>query len=321
MRKIISATIVWAMMFLVLFLNITAEAAGNKPLVGVAWRGDTSETFEAACKAIEAAGGIPVVLDQVRSADLEYTADGKIIGYKDENGALTLEGGKLVRCNTWQNSNVQMAIGKLGAVVFPGGQDISPSLYYTPQPVLSKEGFNAERDVSDYLLMSYCLEKDIPILAICRGMQMLAVVSGADLIQDIPDYMAGLGKNYKYEHRNEPNEQGYRDFAFHDVIVTEKNSVLAQLTNKNTISNVPSWHHQAVKSIDGTRLKTTGISRTNGADIIEAVERPDKTFVLGLQYHPEIAVVRHLDENSIVYFKAIVNLAKENSSEAIQQME
>ncbi|WP_027406825.1 gamma-glutamyl-gamma-aminobutyrate hydrolase family protein [Anaerovibrio sp. RM50] len=319
MRRIISATIVWAMMFLVLFLNITAEAAGNKPLVGVAWRGDTAESFEAACQAIEAAGGTTVVLDQVRSADLEYTADGKIIGCKDENGALTLEGGKLVRCNTWQNSNVQMAIGKIGAVVFPGGQDISPSLYYTPQPVLSKEGFNAERDVSDYLLMSYCLEKDIPILAICRGMQMLAVVSGADLIQDIPDYMASLGKSYKYEHRNEPKEQGaYRDFAFHDVTVTEKDSLLAQLTKRNLISNVPSWHHQAVNSIDGTRLQITGITRTNGTDIIEVVERPDKTFALGLQYHPEIAVVRHLDENSIAYFKAIVNLAKEHSSKAIR---
>ncbi|MBQ1890499.1 MAG: gamma-glutamyl-gamma-aminobutyrate hydrolase family protein, partial [Selenomonas sp.] len=56
------------------------------------------------------------------------------------------------------------------------------------------EGYSAERDVSDYLLMSYCLEKDVPVLAICRGMQMLSVVSGADIIQDIPTYMSGLGK-------------------------------------------------------------------------------------------------------------------------------
>ena len=50
---------------------------------------------------------------------------------------------------------------------------------------------------------------------------------------------------------------------------------------------------------------------TDGIDVIEAVERPDKTFVLGLQYHPEIAVVRGLDDCSIEYFKAIVGMAKQ----------
>ena len=72
--------IAWAMMFFVMFMNLTAEAAENKPLVGVAWREGKSETFEATCRAIEIAGGTPVVLKQIRSADLEYTADGKIIG-------------------------------------------------------------------------------------------------------------------------------------------------------------------------------------------------------------------------------------------------
>ena len=324
MRKIASITIVWAMLFIVLCLNITAEAAENKPFVGIAWRGASasSETFEAVCRAIEAAGGIPIVLNQIRSADIEYTEDGTMIRFKDKNGALTLDGGKLIRCNTWQNSNVEEATEKIGAVVFPGGSDISPSLYYTPQPVFRSEGFIAEHDVSDYLLMSYCLEKDIPILAICRGMQMLGVVSGADIIQDIPDYMAELGKSYDFKHRNEPPQPGaYRDFAFHDVTVTERESILGRLTKGNIISNVPSWHHQAIKSIEGTRLKITGITVTNGTNMIEAVERPDKTFVLGLQYHPEIAVVRQMDENSIVYFRTIVNMAKRYYSSTGRQIE
>lgn len=315
MRKKASTAILWAMMFLALFLNITAEAAENKPLVGVAWHNKPSETFEATCRAIEAAGGIPVILKQVRSADLDYTEDGTIIHGKEENGALTAEAGKLIRCNTWQNSDVETVVKDVGAVVFPGGSDISPSLYYAPRPALQPGRFSAERDVSDFLLMSYCLEKDIPILAICRGMQMLGVVSGADLIEDIPDYMAELGKSYAFEHRNpRPRKGAYRDFAFHDVTVTERDSILARLTKGTLISNVPSWHHQAIKSTDGTRLKITGINVTNGIRIIEAVERPDKTFALGLQYHPEIAVVRQLDETSIVYFQTIVAMAKGYSS-------
>ena len=320
MKKITSPVTIWLTMFIVFFLNITVQAAETKPFIGVAWHNNPGETYEAVCRAIEEAGGIPVILDQIRSADMEYAKDGTMIRFKDENGALTLEGGKLVRCNTWQDSGAETVMENIGAIVFPGGSDISPSLYYAPQPVCRSEGFSAERDVSDYLLMSYCLEKDIPILAICRGMQMLAVVSGADIIQDIPDYMAKMGKSYAFEHRNEPSKQGaYRDFAFHDVIVTEKESILSHLTKGNIISNVPSWHHQAVKNIEGTRLKITGITVTNGTNMIEAVERPDKTFSLGLQYHPEIAVVRRTDENSIAYFRAIVNMAKRYNSSSMRQ--
>lgn len=216
----------------------------------------------------------------------------------------------MVKTNTWQNSNVEEVMEGISVIVFPGGEDISPSLYYEPCDVETNEGFSAERDVSDYLLMSYCLEKDINVLAICRGMQMLSVVSGAEVIQDIPVYFKELGINYGYEHRNEPETQGeYRDFAFHDVVVTGHDSLLYQLMGVDTIKDVPSWHHQAVASIRGTRLKVTGTVEVSGIEMIEAVERPDKSFVLGVQYHPEIAVVRDLDSTSISYFKKIVDLA------------
>ena len=62
--------------------------------------------------------------------------------------------------------------------------------------------YSAERDVSDYLLFSYCLEKNIPILAICRGMQMLSIVSGAEIVQDIPRWFAEEGAEYCYQHRD-----------------------------------------------------------------------------------------------------------------------
>ena len=305
-RKILCAVLT---IILVMLVSASAET-GEKPIVGVAWRSNQdSETFVAVCKAIEAAGGKPVVLDMVMSADLNYEA-GKLADGTDTEGALTAEAAKLVRCNTWQGSNVEAVMDGITAVVFPGGEDISPSLYYTPQPVEAREGYSAERDVSDYLLMSYCLEKDVPILAICRGMQMLSVASGADMIQDISAYMQRQGLDYGYQHRNEPKEVGaYRDFAYHGVKVLGHDSLLYQLTGKDTIENAPSWHHQAVKSVDGTRLVVTGTSETSGIEMIEAVERPDKTFVLGLQYHPEISVVRESDEASLRCFQAIVDMA------------
>ena len=287
------------------------EDSSQKPVIGVAWRSDqNSESFAATCQAIEAAGGTARVLGLVRSYDLYYEND-QLKDGKYEDGSLSKEAAKLVKTNTWRNSNVEEIMAGINVVVFPGGEDISPSLYFEPQDAQTKEGFSAERDVSDYLLMSYCLEKDIPVLAICRGMQMLSVVSGASVAQDIPAYFKELGLDYGYEHRNEPKIQGeYRDFAFHDVVVKDHDSLLYRLMGADVIKDAPSWHHQAVVSTEGTRLKVTGTVEISGLEMIEAVERPDKSFVLGVQYHPEIAVVRSLDNTSINYFRKMVELAK-----------
>lgn len=286
--------------------------AGNmeRPMVGVAWHNHPAETYQATCRAIETAGGIPVPLDQVFSAGLAYDNEGKLLEGVDGHGMLSREAAQLVRSLGWKQSNAALAMHGLRAVVFPGGSDVCPSLYAEPREPETLEGFSAERDVSDYLLMSWCLEHDIPILAICRGMQMLGVVHGAQIIQDIPAYMERCGKKHAHEHRNEPPAPGaYRDFAFHDVRVTDAHSLLFRETGMPVIRNVPSWHHQALKSVEGTGLKVTGVLETSGVNMIEAVERTGRTFVLGVQFHPEIAVVRGLDDLSLVYFSAIVREA------------
>ena len=290
----------------------SSSAEEAKVRIGVAWRpNQQSLSYVSTCRALEAADIDYVVLDQVLSPDFTYDANNMLTTGKTEAGTLTAEAGKLVRCNTWQDSDVASMLEGINAVVFPGGEDISPSLYYDPQPVQIREGFSAERDVSDYLLMTYCLEQDIAILAICRGMQLLSVVCGAEMMQDIPEAMAALGLDYAYDHRNEPEApDAYRDFAFHDVTVTDRASLLYRLVGADVIKGAPSWHHQAVKSVAGTRLAVTGVTQTCGIDMIEAVERPDKAFVLGIQFHPEIAVVRGLDDTSLCYFTAIVEAAQ-----------
>ena len=144
--KVISLLIVVLLLFAIT-PGISAEGADSRPVVGVAWRSNQeSETFVAACKAIEAAGGRPVILGQVLSADLVYE-NNMLIGSTDADGALTAEAAKLIRCNTWQGSNVEEVMDGITAIVFPGGEDISPSLFYSPQPVETREGISAERDV------------------------------------------------------------------------------------------------------------------------------------------------------------------------------
>ena len=309
-RRLKPVVLMTALVLLLLLVSCSSQPE-KKAVIGIAWRSNqNAETFQAVCQAIESAGGVPVVLDQILSADLNYE-NGMLTEGKNADGCLSDEAAKLVRCNSWQDSNAETAMDGITAVVFPGGEEISPSLYYDPKPALSTEVFSAERDVSDYLLMSYCLENDIAILAICRGMEMLSIVSGAEMIQDIPDYLESLGLKSQSEHRIEPESPGaYPGLAFHNVIVTDRDCLLFRAVGKQTIENVPSWHHQAVRSVEGTRLKVTGITETAGIDLIEAVERPDKSFVLGLQFHPEIAVVRELDDDSLCYFEAVVAAAK-----------
>ncbi len=288
---------------------LQADTENEKPVIGVAWNDRPGKSYEAVCEAIEMAGGTVFRMEQIFSADLTYDEKGFFTDCIDEDGMLTKEASKLVKCNTWQDSNVESAMEGVSAVVFPGGAGVNPALYYTPEEPLASEGFSPERDVSDYLLMSYCLEYDIPILAICRGMQMLCTVCGASMIQDIPLYMNSLGIEYNFLHRNNPDKEGHRGYAFHDVTVISDDSLLYSMTKTDLLQNAPSWHHQAVRNVDGTRLVVTGTTDTCGIDIIEAVERPDKAFVLGLQFHPEIAVIQQQDEDFLVYFTSLVEEA------------
>lgn len=146
--------------------------------------------------------------------------------------------------------------------------------------------------------MIYCLENDIPLMGFYRGMQMLATVSGATMIQDIPEYFKEKGINYNFEHRNEKIGNNYRDYASHSVQV-KKGSKFEEIVNSAEIKNVPSWHHQAVKSTEGTPLEITGIFSVNGEEMIECIERTDKKFAVGFQFHPEAAIVKNINKKKI----------------------
>ena len=78
--------------------------------------------------------------------------------------------------------------------------------------------------------------------------------------------------------------------------VLEADSMIYKIMKKMTLTGCPSWHHQAVRSVEGTHLRVTGTTYTDGVDIIESVERTDKRCAFGTQYHPEAAVCKHLDD-------------------------
>jgi len=319
----------WYLILLaLLFVQCNNKKAEEPVRIGIAWRSVADSTsYGIVSRAIEEAGGVPVVLDQAKEYALEYE------GYKlsdaclDENDVLIQEYADLVKNepkNGFNNCNAAEVVDGVDAVVFTGGQDIAPTLFRVPEPwhgLEEEKNFNATRDISEYLTMAYCLDQDIPLLGLCRGMQMLGVVSGASLIQDIPVYYAQKGIRYDFDHRQPAVPGIRRDYKPHDVVVLTHDSWMYKIAQTDTIHKVPSWHHQSVGPLDSTALRITASFLEEGIEIYEGIERTDQHFAVGVQFHPEVAVNKYLEgadnasdymdyESALAYFRVLVQEAR-----------
>lgn len=307
----------------IIFTLLTfCSCADDQIVIGIAWReGLTGSSYVGTYNAIEAIGAKPVLLGQVRSTDLSYT-DGKIDAtHLDENEILLLDDANNIKLYTHSHSNAADVMQDIDAVVFTGGEDISPTLFATPEPwhgIEAEKDFNTTRDVSDYLLLSYCIDNDIPTLCICRGAQMLGVVAGAPLIQDIPTYYAGLYIDYNYIHRyNKSNPDAAKEYISHPSVVTRKNSLLYDIIKADTLHGCPSWHHQAIGDLSNTSAVVTATTISQGVEIVEALEIPDKEFIVGVQFHPEYVMAKEDSEGKYIdksttlrFFEALAHAAK-----------
>lgn len=298
------------------------SCADDQVVIGIAWReGLSGSSYVGTYKAIEAIGAKPILLGQVRSTDLRYT-DGKIdSAHLDENDILLLNDANNIKLYTHSHSNAADVMQNIDAVVFTGGEDISPTLFAKPEVwhgIEAEKDFNTTRDVSDYLLLAYCIDNDIPTLCICRGAQMLGVVAGAPLIQDIPTYYAGLGIDYNYIHRyNKSNPDAAKEYISHPSVVTRKNSLFYDIIKADTLHGCPSWHHQAIGDLSNTSAVVTATTISQGVEIVEALEIPDKEFIVGVQFHPEYVMAKEDSEGKYMdkattlrFFEALARAAK-----------
>ena len=161
---------------------------------------------------------------------------------------------------------------RLDGLVLSGGSDVDPALYgQAPRPELGK--VVRERDDFELALTRAALERDLPILAICRGQQVLNVATGGTLIQDIPSTVKRGGG---HDARSERWERS------HEVRI-EPGSRLHRMLGRDRV-DVNSFHHQAVDEL-GRGLVVSARSPVDG--IIEGVELPGRRFVIGVQWHPE----------------------------------
>ncbi|MDZ8183714.1 MAG: gamma-glutamyl-gamma-aminobutyrate hydrolase family protein [Nostoc sp. ChiSLP02] len=167
----------------------------------------------------------------------------------------------------------------LDGLIISGGGDIDPVCYNGfAHPTIY--GVDKERDAFELQLAKYALEEHLPILGICRGLQILMVTCGGTLIPHIPDIYGTCAL-----HRLEP-ELGRRLPTEHPVKIDVK-SRLAECLQNSHIS-VVSWHHQAVDRVP-SGWRVVGHALDDG--VIEAVEHEDHPWAIGVQWHPELSTV------------------------------
>jgi gamma-glutamyl-gamma-aminobutyrate hydrolase PuuD len=178
--------------------------------------------------------------------------------------AVERAGGRAVLVPPDDEGNEEI-LDALDGLVFSGGNDMTPDTYGA-EAGPETTGTNPARDRGELALLTAALERDLPVLAICRGVEVLNVARGGDLVQHLPDVVG------HEEHRAVVGE-----FSEHDVRVDPSSRI------EEVRGPVKSHHHQGLGRI-GEGLREVAWAEDG---VVEAVEDPEKSFLVGVLWHPE----------------------------------
>lgn len=245
-------------------------SAQRMPLIGVSTMNDHDAAGKHAprfsnnqsyIKAVEAAGGIPILIPHLEEVE-----------------------------------KLRRIYEMLDGILLPGGLDMHPK-FYNQEPHPALDPVDVGLDHTETTMLPWALEDDLPVLGICRGEQVLNVVMGGTLIQDLYTQ-----HNTTIDHR-ESFKRKIRDFLAHDIAI-EPGTRLHGLAGKDRVW-VNTSHHQSI-DIVAPGLVATAWSPDG---IIEAVESPDRHFVMAVQCHPEELWRKHRWARDL--FKSFVDAASE----------
>jgi putative glutamine amidotransferase len=207
-------------------------------------------------------------------APIGITACRKLEDYRQ---AVMHVGGEV--CILESSRTIAEALTSIGGLLLTGGGDIDPSRYGEPrhQSVVEIE---PQRDAFEIELVLEARARNLPILGICRGLQVINVALGGTLVQDIATQVPGA---LEHQLTVPPHES----FALAHEVWIDKDTALARLMSERLgvadTCDVNSRHHQAVKQV------ATGfqVSATAPDGVIEAIEDPAAAFCIAVQWHPE----------------------------------
>ncbi len=172
-----------------------------------------------------------------------------------------------------ERKDMDQLLDLLDGVVFTGGQDVNPS-YYNEKPKPELGNVSDKRDRFEWNFLDFVLESKIPVLFICRGLQIINVKMGGSLYQDI-----------KSQVKTEILKHSYGDDRAQDLVhkvIYQKGSKFDYIFEDEF--EVNSLHHQAVKDL-GKNLRVNLLSEDG---IVEGLEMTDRPFGLAFQFHPEL---------------------------------
>jgi putative glutamine amidotransferase len=167
-------------------------------------------------------------------------------------------------------SNPEEVLDHLDGIVLVGGQDVDPQVYGAV-PGAPTQIPDRRRDSFEAALVTAATRRDIPLLGICRGMQILNVVRGGTLHQHLPDVI--------HHERHSPGPGLYGD----STVTIQRGSTLARSLGRTT-DVVACYHHQGIDHLGD------GLVVVANADdgVVEAIEDPSLRFMIGVQWHPEV---------------------------------
>lgn len=194
-------------------------------------------------QAVEAAGGTPLILPLTQSEEI-----------------------------------LQQLLGVCDGLMLTGGFDLDPS-YYGEEPHRRIDAINPLRDHTEMILCRTALERDLPVLGICRGMQVLNVAAGGSLYQDLESQFEGE----TLQHFQKLTEE----YPSHSIQV-KPGTWLHRVIGAER-ARINSYHHQAVKRV----AEGFVVTATAPDGVIEAVSSTRHAFAHGVQWHPELTFVAH----------------------------
>ncbi len=195
-------------------------------------------------------------------------------------------------------STLRAIYDRLDGVFLPGGVDLHPSAYQEEPSALCGRT-DPDRDEIELTLTRWAIEDKKPLLAVCRGVQVMNVAAGGSVHQDLAAQVPGSIKHDYF-----PSQGPYhRDLLVHDVRI-EEGTKLSRLLQTPTI-RVNSMHHQGIKRVaDGLRPNAFAPD-----GVIEGLESPNGHFLLGVQWHPEALAER--DPSMRRLFAAFVEASRD----------
>jgi gamma-glutamyl-gamma-aminobutyrate hydrolase PuuD len=179
---------------------------------------------------------------------------------------------------------VEETLDAVDGILFSGGGDLDPAVYGA-EPHPATAGVRTDRDRAELVLLQAALARDMPVLAVCRGSQVLNVARGGDLVQHLPEVVG-----------DEKHKERLGEFSEHEVAV-EAGSRLGSLVGDR--APVKSSHHQGFGRL-GEELVATAWADDG---TVEALEDPSRRFALGVLWHPE-------EGEDAALFQALVDEAR-----------